>query len=364
MRNEPFRLRYANQIVGAFLLLSLVGSTILLVVFARNNRFLAKTVPFYATLSEDQAADLRVGTEVVVLGRAVGQVQSLDYQDHSDQVRLKLAIDSNERELITTVSELSLERKFGVGAMYIKVRRRNSEGATDPEPLALNGLIPIHQERDRVDKMADEITEARISIDSINKAASPAFDSFKAASDTLNDSLANKFNPAASSGEKALESVRIASEKLQVHSQQMTDNMQAMTELLQDFVKNDFRPSLESVTKATESASKASDSLTKTSDGLDKKSEDTNKEIRETLASMRETMLLIQKLTNESREVVQVMRGESNDLPGTTAKINNTADDAQELVDQIRSHWILRGSRKATTTDPIKPSSIRAEGPR
>lgn len=366
MKNEPFRLRYANQIVGAFLLFSLVGSTLLAVGLARNNRFLSKSVNFFASLTEQQAADLRTGTEVVVLGRNVGQVQSLDYLDNSDQVRLQLAIDTKYRDLITTGSVISLERKFGVGAMFIKVRRRSmSELKAEPVPLDANEFIPMVQDADRVDKMASEVTSASRSIDSIRESATPALESFRITSDTLNDSLLEKINPAAVESRQALRSLQATSDLLQVHSQQTTDNIQKLTDLMQAFVENDVRKGLESVTRASDSTANASDNLAKTSANLDKKTDLTNEDIRQTLATMRETLVVITKLSNESREFVQVLRGEAHDLPGTTAKFNDTVEDTQDLVQQIRSHWILRSTRnQANSAEPIKPSSIRAEGPR
>lgn len=355
MRNEPFRLRYANQIVGAFLLFAVVGSTLLLVFYSSQVHLWSKTVNYKAKLSERVAGDLRENAEVVVLGRNIGRVKSISYAGNSDTLNVILAIYADSSHLITTESKLSLERKFGVGTLYIKVARSPGEKNAKPAtPLEPESEIRLEEAADRVDDMAKQVERVGNSVDAFEKSASPAMNSFKSTSDVL------KFE-----GQDTLESVRATSQQLQLHTREMSESIQALSQLMQDFIQVEVSKSVSAATAASDSAKEAADKFKTTSEALDAKSAKTNEDIQKTLAQMRETLQLIQKLTNESREVVQVMRGEAEELPGTTYKINNTVEDTQALVEQVRSHWILRGTRSPPAgAEPIKPSSIRAEGSR
>ena len=106
----------------------------------------------------------------------------------------------------------------------------------------------------------------------------------------------------------------------------------------------------DSVEKSTDDVSRASKSIESTSD-----------EVRdEVLVKMVETLQGIKTLTEEFREIARVVRAESRDLPGTTARFNDTVDEAQDLVGEVRSHWLLRRyTNKPSSTTQVSPSAIR-----
>ena len=75
--NEPYRLRYTNQIVGSFLAAFLLILFLLLVYTLRVSR----KVEYSLVLSEDQLSDLKSGAEVIILGESAGSVKSISYLD-------------------------------------------------------------------------------------------------------------------------------------------------------------------------------------------------------------------------------------------------------------------------------------------
>lgn len=376
--NEPYRLRYTNQIVGVFLLILLVIITVLGVAVTRVSRILVQPDHFFVDLAEQEVIDLRSGAEVTVLGKRIGQVESLDYLGGGDQVRVTLAIDPSYRSNITTDSELCLERKFGLGTLYVNIRRKAGVNRQAPGvPLEPGAVIASFRgEIDRVEQMADQVQGAGESIDKIEKKLNPTLNSIDVAANRFRGSLDNSVDPAFSQGRSAFQSVEQTSETLRADTAQTLESIRMATAKLerelsdlanqvQGVVEKDVTATLLSIKNSSDAASNAALSVAMTSSNLDKKTDKTNQEITATLAVMRDSLIQIQKLTNDTRELVRILRGEAEELPGTTERVNQTVGETQDLVRQLRSHWLLR----RTNSDPnmsqqVSPSSIRTGGAR
>ncbi|MCU0719256.1 MAG: hypothetical protein MUC83_06110 [Pirellula sp.] len=365
MNNEPFRLRYANRIVGVFLLILLVSITSIAVMLANLSGVMTKRADYFCDLPESVAIDLVKGTEVLQLGEQIGRVVSLEYVEDSTQVRLKLSINPPYEQTLTTLSYLSLERKFGVGATYLKIRRLKNVGESSPTALVPGDSIPFITQDDPLNSVAGNVENASSSIRTIQTEMTPTLSSVKSASDSINLSVSEQINPAMKQSKAAFESMEATSNLLQEQSRILSAEIQSLTDRTRDLIDKDVSQTLTSIVKASDAAKKASDTVAETSQRIDNKTDVTNDEILKTLEIMNKTLLLVQKLTTESRQVVQIIRGEADDLPGTTAQIKATADDSQELVNEIRSHWLLRNSRSPSSENKqISPSSFRAGGPR
>ncbi len=116
--NEPYRLRYTNQIVGAFLVIVLLFVIVLLAVLLRAGNFLADQQNYWIEASQNDIGDLRKGAEVVILGERAGTVTDIQYVAQGDRVRVDLGIDpsSTRRNLFRLV------RPVGT-----KIRRRHTD---------------------------------------------------------------------------------------------------------------------------------------------------------------------------------------------------------------------------------------------
>lgn len=366
-QNEPYRLRYTNQIVGLFLILLLLLVTGLAWAFTRNTRIFVNLLSYtVASMSEKDAADLRTGTDVVILGKRIGEVTSLEYSDNSDKVTIGLGIDPKYANLITTDSVFSLERRFGVGAVYVRIKRQARLGAEPPQPL--DPRVPIRLatgEVDRVEQIATDVSKASNSISGIETRLAPTLESVKDASDEIASSMRNSITPAADESKLAFDSVTRTSDELRRSTQILSRELSELTEQISMLARVEIPSTLDSLKEAAVAATQASESVAVTSDSLNEKSAQTNKEVSQTLSELRQTLLQITKLTDESRELVQVIRGEADELPGTVRGLNRTVGEAEDLVGEIRSHWLLRNVRtEPTYSRPIPPSSLRPGGMR
>lgn len=362
--NEPYRLRYANQIVGAFLMSVLLFVIILLVVLMRAGDFLVDHENYWIELAQDDIGDLHKGAEVMILGERAGTVENIQYVAQSDQVRVDLSIDPASSDEIFADSFVQMERKFGVGTPILMIRR----GRSGPRPavqLESGSRLSIREsESDRVDQMSRELESASESIRLIQQQLSPTMTDISAASDRFTGSLDESVDPAFAGIERATDSMHQTSEAIRPETletlqavRSATENLESQVESLAEkietLVENDMHETLVDVRQSSVDISTAAKSV-------DKTTQDVNEDIAKTLMTLREAAEQVQQLAIDTRDLVRVVRKEADDLPGTTKRVNDTVGDAQDMVGEIRSHWLLRRySAQGKPTTQVSPSAVR-----
>jgi ABC-type transporter Mla subunit MlaD len=362
--NEPYRLRYTNQIVGAFMILVLLFVIILLVVLLRAGDFLVEQEIYWIQVPQEEVGDLHTGAEVMILGERAGAVEDIRYVDNTDQVRVELSIDPELSDQIFEDSFVRLERKFGLGTPMLVIRR-GGPGQQPPVPLASgNRLGNFQGESDRVDQMSQELESVSESIRLIQQQLNPTLTDISSATDRFTGSLDNSVDPAFERIEQASESLYETSEAIRPETletlqtvrtatENLEQRIETLTEKVETLVENDMRDTLVEVRESTDDVSEAAKSVGQTS-------ADVNKDIANTLVTLRDAAEQVQQLAIETRELVRVVRKEANDLPGTTARVNDTVSDTQDLVGEIRSHWLLRRySDQGKPSPQVSPSTIR-----
>ncbi|MCC9599498.1 MlaD family protein [Stieleria sp. JC731] len=363
--NEPIRLRYANKIVGLFLMIVMVLCVVVSVRLI--TRIAIRKDHFYIEVTEDIASQLRTGTEVLILGQTVGEVDELNYVDGTNLVRITLAIDSRRSDLITTQSQVELDRKYGIGPPVIRIARAPGSSLLDPEgtaePIAPGESIPYFKQDD------DQVENTAINVQEASQAVAGA-------ADRISDSLQESINPAFEAGERTFDSVRATSEAIRPEAaqtlaqlRQTTINLESeltkLTQRVDQMLDNEIRETIKDINASAIAATKAAESVRDAAQGIDQNASQTTADIAETLETLRETAVRIQQLTEETREVVRIVRSEANDLPGTTERINETVDDAQDLVGDINNHWLLRRyQNNRSQNQQVSPSSVRGGGVR
>jgi len=362
--NEPYRLRYTNQIVGVFLMIVLLLVIALLVVLLHARNLLTEQDNYWIEISQAQVSDLNRGSEVMILGERAGMVEEVHYIEQSDQVRVNLSIDAQWSDQIFEDSFIDLEHKFGLGTPILVIRRGGS-GDRPPVPLGPgNQLVNFRGEIDRVEQMSQELESASKSIRLIQQQLSPTLTDISSAANRFSGSLEKTVDPAFSQTIKASASLYQTSEEIRPETletlqairaatKNLESRFETLTENVQKLVEKDMRETLVEVRESTDDISAAAKSVNQTS-------QDVNKDVADTLLTLRDAVDQVHKLAVDTQNLVRVLRREADDLPGTTARINNTANDAQELVGEIRSHWLLRRyTTHGKPTSQVSPSSIR-----
>ncbi|MEL6110624.1 MAG: MlaD family protein [Planctomycetota bacterium] len=358
--NEPYRLRYTNQLVGTFLLAVFILTTVVAILFL-SRLFIARKT-YFLTASEDQASQLRNGTEVMLLGQTIGQVSSLRYIPESEDVSVEIQVETEYADQLTPMSEVRLNRRFGIGVPVLMISRgRGRKSLESPMPDG-SSLGTIRSADDPIEKMAGELEATSGSIDR--------------AAIKLTDSLAERFDPAAERTGRAFDAVEKLSDEtrpeliatlkqIRLSTERVEEQFRQLSNRIDRLVDDEIREAVVQLRQSATAAKGAAENVGQTAGTVQSETQKSSEQIARTLETLRETAVLIQQLTSETRQVVSIVRREAEELPGTTRRINETATDAQELVGDIQNHWLLRRSRgQRAPTNQVPPSSIRPGGVR
>jgi len=351
--NEVYRLRYTNQIVGVFLLLFLVLMIVLsFTVFRLGNRFGAKE-RFWIEASEEEVHELHPGTEVLILGKPVGEVLDLSYLEDGSGVRVDIQLTKQNAAMVFEDSIVRLERKFGVGTPVLVIRR-DSRQLSSSKPLSSNQRIQsFSSDLDRVDQLSDQVGQITKSFQEIQEVAEPTLESMRVTGERLQGSLDEAIDPAFRRSQQASDSFLETNEQIRETTVNLEGRMTELVERTEKMLDQDVRSTLSAIQRSNEVIEQAASQVGETSKTLDA-------EMIQTLSMVRETSEAIRQLATQTELLIEILNEEAEDLPGTTNRVNNTMSEAQQLVQEIRSHWLLRRYRQeSSSTKQLDPSAIR-----
>ena len=359
--NDPYRLRYTNQIVGVFLLILLLFMLVLLIFFVRINDILVEKDLYFVEATQNEVEGLRKGSEVLILGQRAGEVADISYiDDSSSDIRVSLMLHPDFRKEIFESSIIAMERRFGVGAPILVIRRSDRKGVDSSMLHPKQEIKRFEAEEDRLDQLAREVESVSRSITSVEKNLNPTLDKLSVSAEQLRITLKDDTSPAMQSVKKTSDELRPETKDTLARIQSATDNLDkritAVTIKLDTLIESDMKDTLAKITDASNSVNSAAGKVGDTSDNVDTG-------VADTLADMRDAAEKIEKFADEAREVVRLVKREANDLPGTSNKIKGTADDTRQLVGEIRSHWLLRRyTDQSPTTKQTSPAGVRGGG--
>lgn len=130
-----FRIRFADQLVGAFLLLALLAVAVILVFLGINQRWFARNYVFRSRF--DSAGGLSVGMPIMLKGFEIGEIEAIELND-DNQVDVRFSVQDTYYHKILPDSVLELTSSpIGLGVTLIF-----HPGATAGPPLPELSFIP------------------------------------------------------------------------------------------------------------------------------------------------------------------------------------------------------------------------------
>ncbi|TWU65545.1 MlaD family protein [Crateriforma conspicua] len=365
--NEPYRLRYANQAVGFFLLLILILMVALAFLVLRAGNYFVEQDSYYLNIKQNEIGDLHKGADVMILGERAGSIESIRYVDSTNLVRVNLSVRPEMSRQIFTDSIVSQERRFGLGNPVLVIRR-SDDPDDDRMPLPPGSELENYVgEADAIDLMTREVELVSQSIQMIEQQLRPTLESIAGATDKLQDTLKATADPALVQSRQAAESFYQTSETVRPQTLETMRTVQdaaanlenkvaGLTDQVSDLVEGDITEALDQVQVSSRSVRDASNAVAQTAESV-------NEDMAVTLDTLRGAAEQVQKLAVQTQELVAVLQDEAQDLPGTTRRVNDTVSDTQDLVEEIRSHWLLRRySNQGKPSVQISPSNVRAGG--
>lgn len=351
--NEVYRLRYTNQIVGAFLLLFIILLLVLsFTVLRLGNRFGAKDL-YWIEASEAEVHELHPGTEVLILGKPIGEVKNLSYLEGASAVRVDIQLNRPAEDVVFEDSVVRLERKFGVGAPVLVIRRDGVRGRSS-KPLSPNQRIQFFSsDLDRVDQLTDQVKQITKSFKEIQEVAEPTLESMRDTGERLQGSLDQTVDPAFRKSQDASDAFLETNQQMQVTTQNLEQQITGLVDRADKILDEEVRDTLAAVQQSNRVIEDAAMQVNATAQTLDN-------QLVETLAVIREASETVRELALETQKFIRVLNDEAEDLPGTTNRVNDTMSEAQQLVNEIRSHWLLRRYREEPTPSrQMDPTAIR-----
>ncbi|TWU56706.1 hypothetical protein Poly51_26230 [Rubripirellula tenax] len=361
--NEPYRLRYTNQIVGAFLLVLLLLLILLALMLLRASDYFAEKKTYWFEIAQDQVQDMHPGVEVVILGRRAGAVEAIEYIADSDRIRVNVSIDPEMSNLVFDNSFIVPSRKYGVGTPVLNIRR----GRTAPQsavPLPTGSKIEAFQsEDDRIERMAREVESVSESVRMIEERLKPTLATIESAGKNFDQSMSETIRPTFEETRTASASFLKTNEQLRPETSQtlsvirqatidLQSQVGALTTKIEAMVDHDMRITLADVRESTDAISAAAKSAEATSTEV-------NESVADTLVKLQQAAEQVRLLALETRDVVRIVRREADDLPGTTERVNDTVSETQDLVGEIRGHWLLRRSgSRPTSSQQVSPTMV------
>ena len=130
-----FRIRFAHQVVGVFVLLALIFGVVVLVAMGANQRWFARNYDYYSVFPTGEG--LSVGMSIRFKGFAIGRVKEITLGEE-DQVRVDFYVEDTYIDRVLPNSVLQLVTSpIGIGGGLVF-----HQGIGKGEPLAEFSLIP------------------------------------------------------------------------------------------------------------------------------------------------------------------------------------------------------------------------------
>lgn len=194
-----FRIRFADQVVGIFVLLAIAGIVVILVFIGINQRWFAKD--YYFTSKFPSAEGISVGMPITLQGFEIGKISRISLTD-DDQVDLQFYVEDTYVSKVRQYSVLELSSSpIGLGTSLKLLPGKPGTGGV----LAEYSLVPLmssEQGKDYVDKGLVELPEGTDTISSLLGRVNPILDETKVTMDqikklasTLDTALSGKGGP-------------------------------------------------------------------------------------------------------------------------------------------------------------------------
>lgn len=352
---EPFRLRYVSQLVGGFILTTMILLLLFVIYLLRVKEVFIASLPYDMVIKQHELDGLRQGTEVFILGRLAGRITEIAYETGSTDLRINLTLKETFRDSLFDDSVVRLRRRFGVGEPYLEILRgpasaRPLRHPQDGGPARFLNFIP---EQDRLDVVETQLDRVRSSVERVEQAMVPALSSIQRAANTTTEQVESNVGPAAVKAGESSEMVARSAARVQ---QKMDETLNRIEDSAAEFdshlrqvtsaVKSVERDSLETSARVRHSAEEFSESI----QAVQNKANSAFDEFETASKEMNSLM-------RDSQAVVRDLKSETEDLTGTAIKANDAAGGAQDLVNGLKQHWLLRRYMKPNSPTRTAPAA-------
>lgn len=301
---KPFKFRYVNEIAGSFVLFILVLLIVGIVFAGHAQKWFEPVRRITLTFPPEGSLDLQKGSEVLILGAQVGSVEEITLAEDGSMAGI-VTIRGNFIRFVRTDSRAIVKKKFGLaGDAYVEITK--GSGAPLPEESSL-----------ACTKDTELIETIQQVVKQVQDATLPAIEQARKAVEEYTNLAVDLRDP-----EGDLQ-------QLVAHLNRIAEGLEkgegTAGQLLRD-------PALAN-------------------------------ELRDITAKVNASLGDVQKILNDVEKTMDVVRGETEDLPGTMIQARETMNEAEKLIVAIQKHWLLRGYVEQAEPSTLIPPAAGEGGP-
>jgi phospholipid/cholesterol/gamma-HCH transport system substrate-binding protein len=314
---EPFKFRRVNEITGTFVLIVVAVLIATVVWTGRSQRWFKSNVTLRIVLPETGAAGIRQGSEVYFLGTLVGNVFTVEVDEHG-RMEAMANIRGDFFRFVRADSSAAVKRKFGVaGDSFFEITR----GSGPPLPEKGAAIVCNEQFQNPLEAAVEEVrVEAMLALKKVNT----GLETWTRLGTDLGETRLH------------LDQLALRLDKMaaSVEGGKGTAGMLLTDEALAD--------------EAREFLARANTVM---------------RELQGTVTNLNVAVKNVQDGTARLPEITGAVADEAKDLPGLVEQTQSSMRELERLIEAMQRHWFLRKYVNPTNPPPARPTtgSVRPE---
>ena len=343
--------RYANQLVGVFVLLTVLIFSVAFLFSGRVRQWIDPGARLKVILPSDGLFGLAEGAAVEILGTRAGEVRRIVI-DPKQQMYADVQIQGNMKPFVRKDSTAVIRKRFGVaGDSYLHISR----GFAAPLDWEF-AVIPATADRAPTESVGEILNELRAKIFPMINDTQLAIRSLLAVVEDMRDpegnlqqllTNANTITGKISQGEGLLGRL--------LFEEKLVDDIESIVVELNKNLKR-LGPIVDGLEVTVENVSLISDRVGEQTDNLP----EITRNLKDVLASTQAVMKDLSRTTPQLPGIAESVGQAAGSVPVLLIQSQQVMDELEVLIKQLQSHWLLGGggARKVETSTRISPLEV------
>lgn len=346
------RYRYTNQMVGAFVLLTLAIFVLTVLSSSSVKRWWDPGLMLKVVMPSEGLFGLSEGAEVEILGTKAGSVKKIVI-DPSQQMHAIVRIRTGMQAFIRSDSTATIRKRFGVaGDSYLVISR----GSADPLDWDY-AVIDAIADRAPTDTVGELIDEVRNKIFPVITDTQKAIHLLLAVVEDLQDPKGdmqvllknmNAISGRITRGEGVIGRL--------LYEDSIVDEMQQLVNQLSSNMTR-LEPIFNEVEVITKNVAGISVKLNEQSQDLP----EVIQKLKDTLTSVQAVMQDLKQTTPQLPKITENISDATSSVPVLMLQTQQVMAELERLIKQLQSHWLLGGGGRGNqpATSRISPLEVK-----
>lgn len=331
--NKPFKFRFANELAGGLILLSLLLIGGSLAMSGQVRELFTRRTTITLNLPPEGSLGLKEGADVVILGTPVGRVSRIDIEDNG-RMTATLSVRTDFVRFISAGTKATIRKAQLIGDAYVEIPR--TDGAPLPDTGAVMETSADRATAELAENLLNEIrNEAIPAIRNIRSAAEEATHLARNLQDPNGDlrQAIARFNHIAETAEKGdgLVARLLRDKELADQIAQTGPKVNSALDETQGVLKN-----LNKTTAALPDMANSANEQLKQLPAL-------VQQMQSTLAEVQLVLKDLQKSTGQLPDTVKSINQTVQGLPSLVLQTQETMRQLQRLAEDAQKSWLIGG---------------------